>query len=103
MIEITRNYVSQEKYIEKVLQKVNMDKAKYVSSLVASHMKLSSSECPTSKEDKEEMKAVPYASIVGSLTYSMMSNPGKEHRTTMKWNIWYLVDTSRVCLCFGLG
>ena len=31
-------WLSQEKYIEKVLQKFNMDKAKSVSSTLASHM-----------------------------------------------------------------
>ena len=72
------------------------------------------------KEDKEEMKIVPYASVVGSLMYAMvctrsdiahavgvvspfMSNPGKEHQITMKWTVWYLMATSRVCLCFGFG
>ena len=45
-------WLSQEKYIEKVLQKFNMDKAKSVSSPLASHM--------------------PYASIIGSLMYVMV-------------------------------
>ena len=39
-----------------------MDKANFVSS----------SKCPTSKEEKEEMKIVPYASIVGCLMYTMV-------------------------------
>ena len=45
-------WLSQEKYIEKVLEKFNMDKAKSVSSPLASHM--------------------PYASIIGSLMYVMV-------------------------------
>ena len=44
--------LSQDKYIEKVLEKFNMDKAKSVSSPLASHM--------------------PYASIIGSLMYVMV-------------------------------
>ena len=95
-----------------------MDKVKPMSSPLASHMNLSCSECPTSKEGKEEMKTVPYAAAVGSLMYVMvctrldiahalgvvsrfMSNPGKEHWTTMKWILRYLRGTSRICLCFG--
>ena len=67
-----------------------------MSSPLASLIKLSSSQCPTSKEGKEEMKTVPYAAAVGSLMYVMVctrsdiahavgvisqfiSNPGKEH------------------------
>ena len=97
-----------------------MDKAKPVSSPLAGHMKLSSSQCPTSKEDKGEMKKVPYTSAVGSLMYAMvctrpdiahavgvvsrfMSNPGREHWAAAKWILRYLRGTSRVCLCFGPG
>lgn len=94
-------WLSQEKYIEKVLDRFNMRKAKPVSSPLAGHMKLSIYQCPTSEKDKQEMKKVTYASAVGSLMYAMvctrpdiaysvgvvrryMSNPGKEHRAAVK-------------------
>ena len=41
-------WISQENYIEKVLEIFNMSKAKAVCSLLASHLKLSSKKCPTS-------------------------------------------------------
>mgnify|MGYP006982083748 CR=1 FL=1 len=62
---------------------------------------------------------MPYAeSVVGSFMYAMlrtrsdiahaigvvsqfMSNPGKKHKTAVKWILWYLRVTSRVYLCFG--
>ncbi|CAL1383495.1 unnamed protein product [Linum trigynum] len=112
--------LSQERYIERVLERFNMSKAKAVSTPLGGHLKLSVKHCPTSDEEKEAMKNVPYASIVGSLMYAMvctrpdiahavgivsrfLSNPGKEHWRAVKWILRYLRGTSRVCLCFGNG
>ncbi|KAL5863382.1 hypothetical protein ACOSQ3_000896 [Xanthoceras sorbifolium] len=123
-MRITRNrqnrriWLSQERYVEKVLERFNMSKAKSVSSPLASHFKLNASQCPSSKEEKSEMSKVPYASVVGSLMYAMvctrpdiahavgvvsrfLSNPGKEHWTAVKWILRYLRGTSSHCLCFG--
>ncbi|KAF5938278.1 hypothetical protein HYC85_025784 [Camellia sinensis] len=113
-------WLSQESYIEKVLERFNMNKAKPVGCPLAGHFKLSSNQCPTSEKDKEEMLKVPYGSAVGSLMYAMvctrpdiahsvgvvsrfLSNPGKEHWATVKWILRYLRRTSKVCLCFGDG
>ncbi|CAN0919974.1 Retrovirus-related Pol polyprotein from transposon TNT 1-94 [Linum grandiflorum] len=113
-------WLSQEKYIEKVLERFKMSKAKAVSTPLAGHFNLSSKHCPTSEEEKEAMKNVPYASAVGSLMYAMvctrpdiahafgvvsrfLSNPGKEHWVAVKWILCYLRGTSRVCLCFDNG
>lgn len=113
-------WLSQEKYIEKVLDRFNMGKAKEVSTPLAGHFKLSVKQCPTSEKDKEEMKNVPYASVVGSLMYAMvctrpdiahavgvvsrfLSNPGKEHWNAVKWILRYLRGTSKLNLCFGIG
>ncbi|KAE8695044.1 Calcium sensing receptor [Hibiscus syriacus] len=68
----------------------------------------------------EEMKKIPYSSVVGSLMYSMictrpdiayavgvvsrfLANPGNEHWVTAKWILRYLRGTSKRCLCFGKG
>ena len=110
-------WLSQESHIKKVLDKFNMGKAKPMSSLLGSHLKLSSKQSPSSEKEKEEMWKVPYASVVGSLMYAMvcmrpdivhvvgvvnrfLSNPGKKHRATMKWILKYLRGTSNTCLCF---
>jgi len=115
-----RLWLSQESYIEKVLDRFNMSKAKPVSSPLAGHLKLSSKKSPTSEKENEEMKKVSYASAVGSLMYAMvctrpdiahavgvvswfLSNPGKEHWVAVKWILGYLRGTSRVFLCFGNG
>ena len=89
-------WLSQEAYVEKVLERFNMRKAKVVCSPLAGHFKLSSKQCPTSEKDKQEMTSIPYSSAVGSLMYVMvctrpdiahavgvvirfLSNPSKDH------------------------
>ncbi|KAI4338352.1 hypothetical protein L6164_016691 [Bauhinia variegata] len=86
-------WLSQEKYIEKVLQQFHMNKAK-------AH--------------------IPYRPAVGSLMYAMvctrpdiahavgvvsrfLSNPGREHWNAVKWIMRYLRGTSSLKLCFGIG
>ncbi|KAI4346231.1 hypothetical protein L6164_013300 [Bauhinia variegata] len=113
-------WLSQQKYIEKVLERFNMGNAKPVGTPLAGHFKLSKKQCLTGKIGREEMEKVPYASVVGSLMYAMvctrpdiahavgvvsryLSNPGKEHWQAVKWILRYLRGTSRFCLCFGAG
>ena len=62
----------QEQYIEKVLARFNMSKAKVVSSPLTSHFKLSSRHSPSTDKEKEDMRRVLYASVVGSLMYVMV-------------------------------
>jgi len=47
--------LSQQKYIEKVLERFNMKNSKPVSTPLAGHSKLSSKDCPTNEYEKEEM------------------------------------------------
>ena len=49
-----------------------MDKAKVVSTPLAMHFKLSTRHHPSVDGEKEDMKQVPYASVVGSLLYMMV-------------------------------
>jgi hypothetical protein len=75
--------------------------------------------CPTNKTELEEMKAVPYAQVVDSLMYAMMStrpdicyavglvgryqsNPGKAHWQAVKRLFRHLQMTKSMKLCFGL-
>ncbi|VVA10754.1 PREDICTED: Retrovirus-related Pol poly from [Prunus dulcis] len=112
--------LSQESYIEKVLKRFNMDKAKPVSTPFPSHFKLSSKQSPTCEKEKENMAMVPYSSAVGSLMYAMictrpdithavgvvsrfLSKPGREHWNAVKWILRYLRGTSKMSLCFGGG
>ena len=112
--------LSQEKYVELVLERFNTKDAKPDSTLLASHFKLSNS-CPSSKEEREEVEAVPYSSVVESLMSAMvctwldiahavgvvsivsrfLSKPRKEHREEVKCILRYLKGTSKLCLSFG--
>lgn len=65
-------WLSQERYVERVLEEFNMHKAKPVSTPLGGHFKLSSKQSSTSEKEKEEMKTAPYASAVGSLMYAMV-------------------------------
>ena len=76
--------------------------AKFVSTPLANHFKLSGSQCPKNEEEIENMSKVPYASAVGCLMYAMvcfrldlahavstvsryMANPGIEYWNAIKW------------------
>jgi hypothetical protein len=113
-------FISQDQYIEKVLERFNMNKAKVVSSPLATHFKLSTKQSPSTDEEKEDMERITYASAVGSLMYAMvctrpdiahavgvvsrfLSDPGREHWNAVKWIMRYLRGTSKLCLSFGSG
>jgi hypothetical protein len=95
-------WLSQQKYVEKILMRFDMNNVKLVSIPLASHFKISSSLCPSTDEENDYMSRVSYANVVGSLMYVMVStrpdishavgvvnrymeNPGKEHWATVKW------------------
>ena len=50
----------------------NMSKAKSVYSPFVGHFKLSSKHYSTSEKEKQEMRRILYASVVGSFTYAMV-------------------------------
>nr|GMD09354.1 Retrovirus-related Pol polyprotein from transposon TNT 1-94 [Ipomoea batatas] len=62
-------YLSQKKYVEKVLDRFNMSNCKPVSTPLGAHFKLSSDSCPKSDVDVVYMSKVPYSSVVGSLIW----------------------------------
>jgi len=110
-------YLSQKKYIEKVLQWFGMQNVKPVSTPLAAHFKLSSALSPQSTEEEEEMSHVPYASAVGSIMYAMvctspvisqavsivsryMGNTGKMHWQVVKWILRYSRGTKDIGLVF---
>jgi hypothetical protein len=88
-----------------------MHDCKSVSTPIAPHLKLLSSQSPRTYLDFEYMSKVPYSSAIRSLMYDMicsrpdlsyamslvsryMTNPGKEHWTAVKWIFRYLRGTS---------
>jgi len=110
-------WLSQQKYVEKVLEKFCMNNVKPVNVPLASHFKLSSVLRTSTDEEKQYMSHVPYANAVGNLMYAMvctgpdishavgvdsrfMAKPGKEHWQAVKWVLRYLKGTSDNCIIF---
>ena len=111
-------WLSQEKYVERVIERFNMKNATPVSTPLANHFKVTKRSCPTTSSERKEMETIPYSFAVGSLMYAMvctrpdiayavgvvsrfLANLGKEHWEVVKWILRYLKETSKMCLCFG--
>ena len=105
------SFFSMSTYLDKVLKKFKMDQAKKGFLPVLQGVKLSQTQCPTTAEDREKMKDVPYASSIGSIMYAMLctrpdvclaislagryqSNPGVDHWTAVK------IILSGIRICF---
>ena len=59
----------QQTYIMKVIQHFNMNQSKLISTLVATHFKLSSEECSKTNEEVEHMSHTHYLNAIDSLMY----------------------------------
>ncbi|KAL0285044.1 UNVERIFIED_CONTAM: Retrovirus-related Pol polyprotein from transposon TNT 1-94 [Sesamum angustifolium] len=111
-------WLCQRGYVEKVLDRFGMSKAKPVSTPLANHFKLSMEQCHKTDREVEDMAKVPYASAVGCLMYAMvcthpdsahavsqvykyMSKPGRYHWEAVKWIFRYLKGTVRHGAIFG--
>jgi hypothetical protein len=60
-------YLSQKKYVERILERFNMNNSKLVSTPLATQFKLYEVLCPQIGEENKHMPHVPYASAFGSL------------------------------------
>ncbi|KAK3019051.1 hypothetical protein RJ639_003746 [Escallonia herrerae] len=65
-------WITQKKYIHKVLEKFSMLEAKQVSILLPTHFKLSIKLSPNTQNEVELRSTVSYANIVGCLMYAMI-------------------------------
>ena len=65
-------WLSQERYIERMLERFNMKNSKPVSTSLVGLFKLSKRLCPSTEKEKGEMSIIPYSLVVGSLMYAMM-------------------------------
>ena len=106
-IKISRNrakrqlFLSETDYIGRVLERFNMQSAKFASTPLPINLRLSQRDSPTSGPEGEDMKSVLYAPTVGSLIYAMvatlpdishvvgvvnrfMHNPGRLHWNAVK-------------------
>ena len=110
-------FLSQKSYIEKVLEKYNLNNCKSVATPFALHFKMSSRLCPITEDEKGHMSHISCSNVVGNLMYAMictrpdlahvvsvvsrfMHNPGKEHWNAVKWILRYLKGTFHFGLLF---
>ena len=64
--------LSQSTYLGKVLKNFKMDQSKKEFLHVLYGVKWSKTQNPTTAEDRERMKVIPYASAIGSIKYAML-------------------------------
>ena len=115
-----RLWLSQERYVERILKRFNMKEAKPANKPFGGHFKLSKRLFPSTEEENKKMDTIPYLLAVGSLMYAMvctkpdithavgivsrfLENHSKEHREAVKCIFKYLRGTSKLCLSFGKG
>ena len=113
-----RLWLSQHSYVEKVLKWFSMRDAKLVSTPLAQHFKLSTTQCPKTDDEVQAMSGIPYASAVGCIMYAMvctrpdlaqsvgvvskfLQNPGRQHWDAVKWILRYLRGTTGHGIMFG--
>ena len=62
-----RLWLSQERYVERILERFNMKEAKPVNTPLGGHFKLSKRSCPSTEEKNKKMVGISYSSVIGSL------------------------------------
>ena len=110
--------LSQATYIDKVLTRFSMQNSKKGLMPTRHGIILSKKECPSTPQEIEDMRHVPYASAVGSLMYAMLctrpdicyavgvvsrfqSNPGLNHWIAVKHILKYLRRTRDYMLVYS--
>ena len=64
--------LSQSGFINKVLKRFSIQYSKRGLFPMSHGIKLSKSQCPTTKDERERMDKIPYASAIGSIMYAML-------------------------------
>ena len=110
--------LSQSTYLDKILKRFGMEKAKKGSLPVIKNKTLRKAQCPVTEQDKADMTKHPYASAIGSIMYAMLStrpdvalalsltsrfqsNPGMAHWIAVKSILKYLNKTKEMFLVYG--
>ena len=110
--------LSQSGYIEKLLKRFSMQDSKRGLLPMSHGIKLSKSQCPTTKDERERMDKIPYASAIGSIVYVMLctrpdvsyalsmtsrfqSDPGECHWIAVKNILKYLRRTKDIFFIYG--
>jgi hypothetical protein len=110
--------LSQDAYIDKILNRFNMQDSKKGLFPMSHGIILSKKQWPLKPDEQERMRVIPYASAIGSIMYAMLcrhpdisyapsatsrykSNGGEAHWTIVKNILKYLRRTKEMFLVFG--
>jgi hypothetical protein len=110
--------LTQDTYIDKILNRFNMQESKKGFLPMSHGITLSKKQCPTDPDEQERMRAIPHALAIGSIMYAMIctrldisyalnatsryqSNYGDAHWTIVKNILKYLRRTKETFLVFG--
>jgi len=112
--------LSQKAYIDSIIAKYNMQECRPASTPLEPGMNINKTNCPKTREEKDEMVNIPYRELIGSLMHlsqytrpdiafgiSKLSqynaNPGKVHWTQAKHVLRYLSKTRDLELVYRAG
>ena len=110
--------LSQSAYIDKVLKRFSMQDSKRGYLPMSHCITLRKSQCPNTKDERERMSKIPYASAIGSIMYAMLctrpdvsyslsitsryqSDPSESHWTAVKNILKYLRRLKDMFLVYG--
>ena len=62
--------LSQQKYIDSILKRFNMQSCSSSKTLIVKSDRFSKGKCPQNDIERDQMKVVPYSLVVGSLMYA---------------------------------
>jgi len=110
--------LSQDRYIDKVLKRFNMQDSKKGFLPMSHGVSLCKSRCPSTPDEQEKMNVIPYASAIGSIMYAMLctrpdvayalsvasryqSNPREAHWVAAKNILKYFRRTKDKFLVYG--
>jgi hypothetical protein len=110
--------LSQDAYINKILNRFNLQDSKKGFLPMSHGITLSKKQCPSEPDEQERMRAIPYALAIGSIMYAMLctrpdvsyalsatsryqSIYGEAHWTIVKNILKYLRRTKEAFLVFG--